>query len=67
MSEFDNQIFYGKAFEKCVACSKHILEEYNANRDEFMLKVLNDPSFIHKVTKLQEELDSYENMECNII
>ena len=32
-----------------------------------MLKVLNDPSFIHKVTKLQDELDQYENMQYNII
>ena len=30
-----------------------------------MLKVLNDPSFIHKVTKLQDELDKYE--QCNIL
>jgi hypothetical protein len=32
-----------------------------------MMKVLNDPSFIHKVTKLQDELDMYETMDCNII
>lgn len=54
MSDFENNIFYGKAFEQCVACSKFILDEYISNRDEFILKVLNDPSFIHKVTKLQD-------------
>lgn len=32
-----------------------------------MLNVLNDPSFIHKVTKLQDELDKYNDLECNII
>jgi len=32
-----------------------------------MLNVLNDPSFIHKVTKLQEELDSYADIEGGII
>ena len=32
-----------------------------------MINVLNDPSFIHKVTKLQDELDMYEAMDCNII
>ena len=32
-----------------------------------MLNVLNDPSFIHQVTKLQEELDSYANIEGGII
>ena len=32
-----------------------------------MLNVLNDPSFIHQVTKLQEELDSYADIEGGII
>lgn len=32
-----------------------------------MLNVLNDPSFIHKVTKLQDELDMYAQMEGGII
>jgi hypothetical protein len=50
-----------------VACSKYILDEYNSNREDFMLNVLNDPSFIHKVTKLQDELDQYALMEGGII
>ena len=32
-----------------------------------MMNVLNDPSFIHQVTKLKEELDSYAEMEGGII
>jgi len=32
-----------------------------------MLNVLNDPSFIHQVTKLQDELDQYAQMEGGII
>lgn len=31
------------------------------------MNVLNDPSFIHKVTKLQDELDRYAEMEGGII
>lgn len=50
-----------------MACSKYILDEYNSNREDFMLNVLNDPSFIHKVTKLQDELDMYAQMEGGII
>jgi hypothetical protein len=50
-----------------VACSRYILDEYVNNREEFMLNVLNDPSFIHKVTKLQDELDNYAQMEGGII
>ena len=50
-----------------MACSKYILDEYNSNREDFMMNVLNDPSFIHQVTKLKEELDSYAEMEGGII
>lgn len=32
-----------------------------------MLQVINDPSFIHQVTGLQKELDSYNEMESGII
>lgn len=46
-----------------MACSKPILEEYVGNREEFMMNVLNDPSFIHKVTKLDEELKKYAEMD----
>lgn len=67
MSDFETNLFYGRAFEQCVACSKFILDEYNSNREEFMLKILNDPSFIHQVVHLKEELEAYERMECNII
>ncbi len=33
MSDYETNIFYGKAFDQCVACSKFILDEYNSNRD----------------------------------
>lgn len=32
-----------------------------------MLRVLNDPSFIHDVTGLKAELDAYEKMEDGIV
>ena len=67
MGDFETSIFYGKAFDQCVACSRFVLDEYLNDRDEFLMKVLNDPSFIHKVTKLQDELDMYASMEEGII
>lgn len=56
MSDFEVSIFYGRAFDQCVACSKWVLDEYTNNREEFLLNVLNDPSYIHRVTKLDVEL-----------
>ena len=32
-----------------------------------MLKVLNDPSFIHEVVKLKDELQEFDKTEYNII
>ena len=32
-----------------------------------MLRVLNDPSFIHEVTGLKKELEAYEQMEDGIV
>lgn len=32
-----------------------------------MLKVLNDPSFIHEVVQLKEELEQFDKMGYNII
>ena len=67
MSDFETHLFYGKAFDKCVACSEYILDQYNEDRDQFMLKVLNDPSFIHEVVQLKEELEEFDKMDYNII
>lgn len=50
-----------------MACSKFILDEYVNNREEFMLKVLNDPSFIHQVVNLKDELEEFEKMQDGII
>jgi ubiquitin-like modifier-activating enzyme ATG7 len=67
LGDFETSIFYGRAFDQCVACSKFILDCYNTERDGFMLRVLNDPSFIHEVTGLKKELEEYEKMENGIV
>lgn len=56
LSDFETSIFYGRAFDQCVACSQFILNSYREDREGFMLRVLNDPSFIHEVTGLKREL-----------
>jgi ubiquitin-like modifier-activating enzyme ATG7 len=32
IGDYETSIFYGRAFDQCVACSRYILEEYNSNR-----------------------------------
>lgn len=64
MSDFDINMFYGRAFDQCVACSKKVLEEYTNHKEEFMLSVMNDPQYIHKVTGMDVVLkEMEENME----
>ncbi|KRX07613.1 Molybdenum cofactor biosynthesis, MoeB [Pseudocohnilembus persalinus] len=52
MSDFETQVYYGKAFNNCIACSDFILQEYNKNRDEFLLRVINDSQFLHQVAEI---------------
>lgn len=50
MGDFDINMFYGRAFDQCVACSKQVLNEYTNHKQEFMLSVMNDPKYLHSVT-----------------
>ena len=61
MSDFEVNIFYGRAFDQCVACSKKVLDEYSNNKEEFMLGVLNNPQYIHDVTGLADDIRQMEN------
>ena len=58
MSDFETHMFYGRAFDQCVACSKFILDEFVNNREEFMLRILNDPSFFIRLSILRTNLKS---------
>lgn len=37
---------YGEAFDKCVGCSKQIVEGYLSNKEEFLLKACNQPDYL---------------------
>jgi len=43
-----------KAFENCIACSEYVLDEYLNKRNEFMIRVINDPDYLQNVTKISE-------------
>lgn len=41
LSLFELNVMYGESYDKCIGCSQKILEAYQANRDEFIVKACN--------------------------
>jgi hypothetical protein len=33
----------------CVACSEYVLNEYKNNRDEFFIKIMNNPYYLENI------------------
>ena len=64
LSDFETKIFFSRAFSNCVACSDYVLQDYCNNRDEFIIKVINDPDYLQHVTKISKMLEEAEKDEC---
>jgi len=64
LSDFETKIYFSRAFPNCVACSEYVLHEYCNVRDEFMFAVINDPDYLHTVTKISNMLLEAEKDEC---
>jgi len=59
-SEFDSRVFVSNAFPNCVACSDFVLTEFNNDRNNFMFRVMNNPDYLHSVTKIDDILKETE-------
>ncbi|CAM6001542.1 unnamed protein product [Sphagnum balticum] len=64
LSDFETKIYYSRGFPNCVACSEYVLQEYSNNRDEFMLRIMNDPDYLQTVTKISTLLEEADKDEC---
>jgi len=40
---------YGEAFEKCIGCSKRIVEGYLNDKRQFVLKACNEPDYLEVI------------------
>eukprot|EP01095_Lingulamoeba_sp_RSL-Kostka_P017885 TRINITY_DN956_c2_g2_i1.p2 TRINITY_DN956_c2_g2~~TRINITY_DN956_c2_g2_i1.p2 ORF type:complete len:277 (-),score=117.38 TRINITY_DN956_c2_g2_i1:94-924(-) len=61
LSNFNNSVILGHAYEKCTACSKIIIDEYHERKEEFVLKACNEPKYLEDLsglTKMKEEADN---------
>jgi hypothetical protein len=57
MSDFNVNLYYGRSFDQCIACSEFVLDQYLTRREQFLLEVINNPKYIHEVTHLKELLE----------
>ncbi len=57
---------FGQAFDKCVACSKAIVDGYIANRQEFMIRACNEPDYLEELTGITAMMANInvDDIEC---
>jgi ubiquitin-like modifier-activating enzyme ATG7 len=66
ISDFNVSLYYGKAFDQCIACSEFVVRRYLEKGEGFLLEVINNPNYVHEVTNLKELLDqevTFESIE----
>jgi len=57
---------FGQAFDKCVGCSKPIIEAYEKNKHEFIIRACNEPDFLEELTGITAMLANInvDDVEC---
>src|SRR5437763_14241071 len=61
LTNFNNMLIIGQAYDKCTACSDKILEEYKTNGFEFLKRVFDSPTYLEELTglaKLHQESEA---------
>ena len=54
---------YGESYDKCIGCSQKILEAYQANRDEFIVKACNQPDYLEDLTGITAMSKQFNEMD----
>ncbi|GLJ38595.1 hypothetical protein SUGI_0786970 [Cryptomeria japonica] len=52
IANFSQTIIKGRAFDRCTACSERVVSEYRKTGMDFILKALNQPSYLEDLTGL---------------
>jgi len=66
MSYFTNLLITGHRYDKCVACSNSIVEEYKKRGNEFLLEVFNEPKLLEDtsgITQMKEQENDIEEWD----
>ena len=60
LTHFSNIVTTCPAFASCVACSKGVVDAFAKDRDNFLLRVLNEPEYLESltgITAMTEDID----------
>ncbi|GBG63923.1 hypothetical protein CBR_g39927 [Chara braunii] len=52
LAHFAQMMVVGEAFDRCTACSHHVVDAYRRRREEFLLRVFNDPLYLEELSGL---------------
>lgn len=57
---------FGQAFDKCVGCSKAVIDAYKENKQEFIIRACNEPDYLEELTGITAMLASInvDDIEC---
>ncbi|KHJ85008.1 hypothetical protein OESDEN_15270 [Oesophagostomum dentatum] len=62
LSRFSQMTPCVRRFEKCVACGNIVIDEYANRKAEFVIEVMNSPSYLEKLTGLDQLQASIDNV-----
>ncbi|KHJ93179.1 putative E1-like protein-activating enzyme Gsa7p/Apg7p [Oesophagostomum dentatum] len=62
LSRFSQMTPCVRRFEKCVACGNIVIDEYTNRKAEFVIEVMNSPSYLEKLTGLDQLQASIDNV-----
>eukprot|EP00850_Spirogloea_muscicola_P002664 SM000010S04302 [mRNA] locus=s10:828104:832287:+ [translate_table: standard] len=62
LSHFAQLVVKGHAFDKCTACSRHVVAEYLKYKEEFLLQVFNHPMYLEDLTGLTALMKATQNV-----
>ncbi len=52
LSSFGINVMYGESFDKCIGCSKKIVQSYIEDKHKFVLRACNEPDFLEVRLKI---------------
>jgi len=66
LSIFGVNVMYGQAFDKCVGCSKAVVDEYMRDKREFIIRACNEPDYLEELTGITAMMANIkiDDIEC---
>ena len=50
LSSFSQNVMYGENFDKCSGCSQIVVDTFRQEREEFLIKALNNADYLEDLT-----------------